>query len=180
MRLNFLSELSPASSTSKMVSESRGVGALRWIQHTGGSFVRLSYDAELIATSAPRERRHAERSRAQALAQVTGGALAISRHLVASKKCYRSKNMTPLSVTKRAPLGASWGLLAEWRYRSEQVRGECLLLCSLTARETRSEFEDSPFERQRPSRGGGSAQADCPMLQGHGTQRRHISILPTL
>lgn len=59
--------------------------ALKWMQDTGVAFVQIGHDAQLITATAPEERRHAERIRAQALAQVTGGALAISRQLVASK-----------------------------------------------------------------------------------------------
>jgi CRISPR/Cas system-associated endonuclease Cas1 len=61
------------------------LGALRWIQNTGGSLVHMSHDGELVTSTAPQERRHAERIRAQALAQVNGGALPLSRELVASK-----------------------------------------------------------------------------------------------
>lgn len=59
--------------------------ALQWMQDTGITFVQLGPDAQLITATAPRVRRHSELIRAQALAQVNGAALELSRHLIRGK-----------------------------------------------------------------------------------------------
>jgi CRISPR-associated endonuclease Cas1 len=59
--------------------------AFRWIQDTAVTLVQIGHENQLIAATAPRVRSHSELIRAQALAQVNGAALELSRDLICGK-----------------------------------------------------------------------------------------------
>lgn len=127
-------------------------GALTWIRDTGGSFVHLSHDGGLLTTTAPDERSHGERIRAQALAQTTGGALPISRNLVTSK--IRGQR----AVLEGVPSGTE-----RTRDRLGQLEADCadaasgddlLTIEAKAANEYWTAWESLPVDFEHPDRDG--------------------------